>query len=330
VPVASAEETFARREGYECCTFRGSIVALRVADGSQVWKSYTILEQPGKTGPSGAAIWSAPTLDVKRGLLYATTGDNYSEPATAMSDAVVAFDLKTGRIAWWRQTTAGDVFNGLCQSNETCPGPDYDYGASVILERLENGRELLLAGQKSGLVYALDPDKKGEIVWQARVGKGGVNGGVQWGMASDGKNVYAANSDVVRRPGTTYDPAQGGGLTALRIADGQRAWYAAPPACSDKPGCSPAQSAAVTVIPGVVFSGSLDGHFRAFASEDGSMLWDYDTLRDFQTVNDVKASGGGIDGHGPVVANGMVFVGSGYQRTGGMGGNVLLAFAPGE
>ena len=144
------------------------------------------------------------------------------------------------------------------------------------------------------------------------------------------ERLYAATSDVVRRGAAGYDPKEGGGLTALRIRDGAKVWYAAPPPCGDKMGCSPAQSAAVTVIPGVVFSGSLDGHLRAFSTEDGKVLWDFDTVRDFATVNGVKASGGGIDGPGAIVAGGTVYVGSGYARTGGMGGNVLLAFGPGD
>ena len=323
VPVASVEETLARRAGYACCTFRGSVVAFRIADGSPVWKTYMIPEHGG----SGVAVWSAPTLDPKRGLLYIGTGNNYSEPATSMSDSIVALEMKTGRIAWFQQTLPGDILNGNCQQANNCPGPDYDFGSSPILERAE-GRELLLAAQKSGMVYALDPNKKGEIVWKVRVGKGGVNGGVQWGMASDGKNVYAATSDVVRRGAAGYDPKQGGGLTALRIGNGEKQWYAEPPPCDAKPGCSPAQSAALTVIPGVVFAGSLDGHVRAYSTEDGKVIWDFDTVQDLKTVNGVKASGGGVDGPGPVVANGMVLVGSGYARTGGMGGNILLAFAP--
>ncbi len=332
VPVASYEEGSAREEGYICCTFRGSMVALNIADGKLLWQTYTITEKPQRhgdaAGPSGAGIWSAPTLDLKRGRIYATTGDNYSEPDTPLSDAVLAFDLKTGKIVWSQQTVAGDIFNGYCQPLGTCPGPDYDFGASAILAQTEDGRDLLLAGQKSGMVYALDPDANGKIVWQERVGKGGVNGGVQWGMAADGRNLYAANSDVGRRPGTFYDPSVGGGLTALHIADGKQAWYAPPVKCNDVPGCSPAQSNAVTVIPGVVFSGALDGHIRAYAAEDGKILWDFDTVRDFDTVNKIPAKGGGVDGPGAVVVNGMVFVGSGYERTGGLGGNVLLAFGP--
>ena len=344
VGVASWEEGRTSNPDYPCCTFRGVVAALRIKDGSPVWKTYTIPEKPRQTGknqwgPSGASVWGTPTIDVKRGLLYVTTGDNFSEPATELSDAVLALELATGRIAWSKQTTPGDVWNSSCSQKNDCPGPDHDYGSSVLLERAGDGRELLLAGQKSGVVYALDPDRKGEVVWQVRVAKGGINGGVQWGMASDGQKVYAASSDVVRSPGSNpdpldprprpLDPTQGGGLTALRIGTGEKVWYTPPVACGQRSGCSPAQSAAVTAIPGVVLSGSLDGHLRAYTAEEGRMLWDFDTVREYQTVNGVPGSGGSLNGPGAVVAGGMVFVNSGYGRA-GIAGNVLLAFAPEE
>jgi polyvinyl alcohol dehydrogenase (cytochrome) len=351
IPASSWEEGRTLNPDYPCCTFRGTVTALRVKDGSQVWKAYTIREKPRQTGknsagieqwgPSGAGVWAAPTLDTKRGLLYVTTGDNFSPPATNMSDSVVALELATGRVAWSKQTLPGDVWNSSCGQKGNCPGPDYDYGSSVLLERLDNGRELLLVGQKSGVVYALDPDRKGELVWQVRVAKGGINGGVQWGMASDGQRVYAATSDVVKPPDgrTNPDPldprpilvdsTQGGGLTGLRIGSGEKVWFTPPAACAPKPGCSPAQAAAVTAIPGVVFSGSMDGHLRAYSAEEGRILWDFDTVREYETVNGVRASGGSISGPGTVVAGGMVFVNSGY-RSGSMPGNVLLAFAPEE
>ena len=345
IPAASWEETRSSNPDYRCCTFRGSVTALRAKDGSQVWKTYTIRETPkaldknqasvGTWGPSGAGVWGSPTLDTKRGILYVTTGDNFSSPSTDMSDAVLALDLKNGRILWSKQVTPGDVFSGACTGTK-CPGPDHDFGSSVLLQKLPDGRDILLAGQKSGVVYALDPDRKGEILWQTRVGKGGTNGGVQWGMASDGQNVYAAVSDLARKSrsaievGAQPDPAQGGGLTALRIANGEKAWYAAPQPCGSQAVCSPAQPAAVTAIPGVVFSGSVDGHLRAFSTEDGRMIWDFNTARDYQTVNGARGKGGSLDGAGPVVAGGMVFVNSGYARNGGVAGNVLLAFAPEE
>jgi polyvinyl alcohol dehydrogenase (cytochrome) len=347
IPAASWEETRASNPEYPCCTFRGSITALRARDGTQVWKTYTIREQPekakgtsgsvGSWGPSGAGVWATPTLDTKRGLLYVATGDNFSSPPTDLSDAVLALEVKTGRIVWSRQVTPGDVFSGACSGGQ-CPGPDFDFGSSVLIEKLANGRDILLAGQKSGVVFALDPDRKGEILWQTRVGKGGTNGGVQWGMASDGENVYAAVSDLVRKapPNTVIqvglppDPSEGGGLTALRIATGEKVWFAAPAPCGPVPVCSPAQPQAVTAIPGVVFSGSVDGHLRAFTTEEGRLIWDFNTFREYRTVNGVPAKGGALDGAGPVVAGGMLFLNSGYARNGGAPGNVLLAFAPEE
>ena len=342
IPAASWEESRANNPDYRCCTFRGSVTALRAKDGSQVWKTYTIPEAPkelakgsvGGWGPSGAGVWGSPTVDTKRGLLYIATGDNFSSPATDLSDAVVALDIATGRIVWFKQVTPGDIFSGACTGSK-CPGPDHDFGSSVIIEKLPDGRDVLLAGQKSGVVYALDPERKGDILWQTRVGQGGTNGGVQWGMASDGQKVYAAVSDLVRKGGATAlgsapDSTKGGGLTALRITNGEKVWYASPQPCGERPLCSPAQPAAVTAIPGVVFSGSDDGHLRAFNTEDGSLLWDFDTEREYKTVNGVPAKGGALDGAGPVLVGGMLFVNAGYARNGGAPGNVLLAFAPEE
>ena len=346
VTVASWEESRSLNPEYPCCTFRGSVIGLRVRDGSTVWKTYTIATPPGPTGtttagtptfgPSGAAVWGAPTLDLKRRRLYVTTGNNYSLPATTTSDAIMALDLDTGRIAWSKQVMPRDVYNSACSVTPvgaSCPegnGPDYDFGSPPILVATTGGRELLLAGQKSGVVWAVDPDRNGEVMWETRVGQGGINGGVQWGMASDRDYVYAAVSDAVATRTATeriLNPNVGGGLTALRIADGSRAWRAAPVPCTSRPNCSPAQSAAVTAMPGVVFSGSLDGHLRAFSTRDGSVIWDFDTIRSYETVNGVRASGGAIDGPGAVVSGGMVFINSGYMRFGGAPGNVLLAFA---
>jgi polyvinyl alcohol dehydrogenase (cytochrome) len=349
IPAASWEETRSTDPQYKCCTFRGSLTALHVSDGSVVWKSYMV-DEPKKTGvnavgaeqwgPSGAPIWSSPTIDAKRGLLYVTTGDNYSSPATDTSDAVRALEIKTGQVVWSQQTISNDAYTSACRrKGVNCPpenGPDYDFGSSALLVHAPNGRELLVAGQKSGVVYAFDPNAKGKILWQTRVGKGGLNGGVQWGMASDGQKVYAAVSDVsavmnTAGPvgGATFDPIQGGGLTALHLEDGGKAWFApSHPCVPPRPGCSPGQSQALTLIPGVVFSGSIDGHIRAFATEDGEVVWDFDTAKEYATVNGVPAKGGSLDGAGPVIVGGMVFVNSGYPRNGGMPGNVLLAFAP--
>ncbi len=347
VPVSSWEETRSADPEYPCCTFRGSVVALRIRDGKQLWKTWMtgVPVETGRSprgtptfGPSGVGVWSTPTVDAKRNLLYVGTGDNYTEPATDTSDAVLALDMATGRIVWSRQLTAQDVFNGSCAGDPSKCGPDFDFGSSPILTHAPDGRELLLAGQKSGIVWALDPAKKGEVVWQTRVGKGGTNGGVQWGMATDGLHVFATVSDVKRLPQTSItdtrrarlDQTVGGGLTALRVVDGSQDWHVPATPCPEGSpvGCSPSQPGAVTEIPGVVFATSTDGHIRAHSAEDGELLWDFNTMRDFETVNGVKGHGGSIDGPGAVVVNGMVFITSGYPRNGGVPGNVLLAFSP--
>jgi polyvinyl alcohol dehydrogenase (cytochrome) len=345
VPVASSEEVSAADPAYECCRFRGSVLALDAATGKTLWKTYMVAETPHPTkkskagvqlwAPSGAAVWSAPTVDLKRRAIYVGTGDSYSEPPAANTDAILALDMDSGKILWARQMTAGDAFNLACpgQDKSNCPesnGPDFDFGSSPMLVELPGGRRVLVAGQKSAMVYALDPDRKGELLWQTRVGKGGSLGGIQWGPAADEEKAYVAVSDIVRQltpAGLVLDPTAGGGLYGVRLADGKLEWSAPPPGCGDRRPCSPAQSAAVTVIPGVVFSGSSDGHLRAYSVKNGNVIWDFDTVRDYKTVNGVEARGGSLDGPGPVIAGGMLYVNSGYGAMGGIPGNVLLAFS---
>lgn len=343
VPIASVEEGTGAKGDYECCTFRGSLVALDAATGALRWKSYTIAETPkpaGKSplgtqlyGPSGAAIWSAPTIDPRRGAIYVATGNAYSRPAADTSDAVIAFDLKTGRERWHRQMTPQDAYIVGCLSNRTpnCPedhGPDHDFGQSPILTETPGGRAILVIAQKSGVAHALDPDDAGAILWQTRLGKGGALGGSEWGSAVEGGRMYVAISDVRFLRGTplTLNPAEGGGLFGLDLATGHVAWSVPPVPCGAREKCSPALSAAVTAIPGVVFSGGVSGFLRAYSTLDQSLLWEVDTTRDYSAVNGVPARGGAIDGPGPVVVNGMLYTTSGYGRWGGRPGNVLLAY----
>jgi polyvinyl alcohol dehydrogenase (cytochrome) len=291
-------------------------------------------------------VWSSPTIDLKNRVVYVTTGDSYSDPAARTSDAFLAFDLETGKLLWSRQMTANDAFTIDCGSptKTNCAeanGPDFDFGSSAMLVDLPKGRRALIAGQKSGMIHAVDPDSQGEVLWQVRLGKGSALGGIQWGSAMDDKNVYAAVSDVAFAPATedkpgarktfagtlVLNPTAGGGLFAVNAATGRQVWHTPHPGCHDRAGCSPAQSAAVTAIPGAVFSGSLDGHLRAYATGNGRIIWDVDTARQYETVNGVKGNGGSIDGPGPVVADGMLFTNSGYGFVGGAPGNVLLAFS---
>jgi polyvinyl alcohol dehydrogenase (cytochrome) len=341
VPVSSLEELAAAAPNYECCTFRGSVASLDARDGKVIWQTYTIdqkAEPYRKTkggtqlyGPAGGSIWSAPTLDPEHGLLYVGIGNSYTDVPTEHTDSVMALDMATGAIKWDNQLLANDNYVVGCEAASSagtgnCPqtlGPDVDFGASPILRTLADGRRVLLTGQKSGQAYGLDP-ATGKQLWMTRVSAGSSLGGIEWGGAADATQMYVAVSDLTAATGKP------GGITALRIADGKPMWRTPPPApvCSwGTRSCSAAQSQAVSAIPGVVFSGSHDGHLRAYETETGRIVWAFDTAQSFETVNGVAASGGSLDHGGATVAGGMVYVNSGYGRINGQPGNVLLAFA---
>jgi polyvinyl alcohol dehydrogenase (cytochrome) len=339
VPTSAAgEEVRGGRLDYGCCTFRGSVSALEARTGAVLWKSYSITTEPNTRavnkggvqlfGPAGGGIWGAPTIDGRRGVLYVGTGNGFAEPAQPTTNAVLALELDTGRIRWVKQTVPGDVWLWQCPAenptNPNCParqGPDFDFGTSPLIARTPQGRELLVVPQKSGVAYALDPDRNGEIVWEYRFGEGSALGG-QWGATADERNVYVG-------VGGTMSPAPGG-MHAIDLATGTRVWHSPPQpklcAGGAEERCYAAQGGAVTAIPGVVFSGGADGGLRAYSARDGSIVWQVDTNREFSTVNGVKANGATIDGAGPIIVNGMLFVNSGYSGIVGRAGNVLLAF----
>jgi polyvinyl alcohol dehydrogenase (cytochrome) len=343
VPVSSWEEAVASAAHYSCCTFRGSVVALDAATGRIDWTAFAIEQAPTPTrqnsagtqmyGPAGAAVWSAPTIDAKRNRMYFATGNSYTDAIEGGSDAVIAVDLASGTIIWRRQFIRGDNDLSGCGHGTklvNCPtmlGHDYDFGASPILMTLETGRDVLLAGQKSGAVFGIEPDT-GNVLWRTQVGVGGFLGGVEWGMASDGARLYVANADVVT--------AENGrpGLFALDPATGKDLWYQPSPrvGCHWQSGipCFDAQSAAPSAVPGVIFAGTMDGHERAYASANGNVLWDFDTVsRTYRTINGVSdQTGGPLDVSSGTIADGMLFLTSGYLGIAGGGtDNVLLAFS---
>ena len=369
VPTTSGEEGAARQPSYACCSFRGSVVALDLKSGKTLWQTFVITEPLHPTrknaagvqlqGPAGGAIWSAPTYDAKRGLVYVATGDSYTEADTKGADAIVAIDAKTGAIRWSNQVTEADNFIVGCNAATkpiNCPspdGPDYDFGASPILFKLASGKDIVLSGQKSGVAFGMDPDT-GKTLWSTRVGSGSSLGGIEWGMATDTRRLYVANADTVnlleenlKVLGRSNVAVPLGpplpGLSALDPATGKVIWNVPAPKASchyagdrskDRGGgaCVRAQSQAPSVIPGVVFSGTMDGWLRAYDATTGKILWaDSTTERTYDTVNQVKGQpGGSLDGLGAAIAGGRVFVMSGFNgaaNSGGNGVNVLLAYS---
>lgn len=337
VPMTGIAEAMGGADpNYPCCTFRGSMTALDAASGSVKWKTYTIppSERRGTSsmgqplwGPAGVGIWNAPTVDAKRGVIYSGTGPAYAGDDPPTTDAVVAFSIATGEIVWANRFTADTWLancDGAADENANCPknnGPDLDFSASPILTVNGAGEDVIVIPQKSGMAHALDPAREGKTLWSYRAGPGGPVGGV-WGSAVEGNRMYVAVGGYFNR--------ETGGIHAIDIDTGERLWYTPPQPllCSPPgPGCSATQAAAVTAIPGAVFSGSADGGLRAYAADDGRVLWTFDANLEFETVNGVAGRGGSFDGPGPVIAGGMMYVLSGDAGFVGRPGNVLLAFA---
>ncbi len=341
VPVSSLEVLLAARVGYPCCSFRGAVVALSISSGEELWRTYTtdeprptILSTAGtqQFGPSGAPIWSSPTVDADRNLVYVGTGENYSSPANGYSDAVLAMDMANGEIVWAAQLTKDDAWNGACsRGTPNCPeedGPDYDIGAALILTRDGNGREIILVGQKSGMVYALDPAKGGELIWEQRAGSGGTMGGIHYGMSTNGEKLFVGVSDL-----PTNNPYNVGaahpGVHALDVSTGEILWRNdLPNNCEEGPFlCWPGISAAVSSTSDLVFAGGLDGILRALDTNNGDILWETNTRQSFGLRNGIEAKGGSIESDGPVIVNGQVFITSGYEKWAESPGNVLLVYS---
>ena len=328
VGVSSSEEFSAATPDYPCCTSRGSVVALNASTGAQVWKTYVVDEpKPVRKNskgvqlyaPAGGSVWNAPTVDAKRKAVYFGTGDAETEPAPKTTDAIMAVDMNTGKVLWTYQAQEGDAYLSTCSQNKTenCPenvGPDLDIGNSPILRTLSNGKSVVVAGTKDGNVFALDPDKKGAVVWKTTAAQNAPGtplqrlNGIVWGGAADQQNAYYGLS--------------GGGMVALQLSTGERLWYTQ----FDTGGKRVSNAAAASAIPGVAFVGGTDGKLRALATADGKQLWETETAREFDTVNKVAAKGGSMGAPGPVIVGGMVFINSGYGVTGTQPGNVLLAY----
>ncbi|MDG2003221.1 MAG: PQQ-binding-like beta-propeller repeat protein [Novosphingobium sp.] len=341
VVFSSFEESSTTNPFYPCCTFRGSVLALDPATGAEKWRRF-LIEEPVPTGtsengtamhgPAGAPVWAVPAYDEARGQLYIATGNNYASPTTDMSNAVLALNAATGAIKWSYQATEGDAWNVACvfkQMSPSCPeedGPDFDFGSGPVLAKDRTGRELVLAGQKAGFAYALDPDT-GKLAWKKRIGRGGVSGGILFGIAAANGVVFVPVSDMP--DGKDHGFPDSPGLYAVDIASGTTVWSAITPGdCGgDRKDCQGGHSGAVMATPELVIAGADDAYLRIHDAADGKVLWSFDTMRDFNTVNGVAARGGAISGAAaPIALNGKLYVSSGYGFASKMGGNALLVF----
>ena len=344
VPISSSEWATAADPGYACCTFRGGVVSVDAASGELNWRAHVIDKPAAETGetnpfgaarkgPAGAPVWNSPTIDAKRGVLYVGTGEAYTSPAADTSDAVLAFSLATGERQWAKQLLGGDAWNMACFIGEAanCPeedGPDLDIGASTVLWS-GGERDYLLVGQKSGDVYALDPDRGGAVVWHNKVGRGGFLGGVHWGMSVNDDSLFVPIADTTitgRFSGPVFP-----GIHALDPTSGTKRWYTPSVAdCEGKspiPVCDQGMSAAITSTDQLVFAGTLDGNLKAYDSVSGEIIWSFDTYGEFESVSGEMALGGSIESDGPVLYKGHVIVNSGYQFGARMPGNALMIFS---
>lgn len=335
VPISSLEEGAAISADYPCCTFRGAVAALNAGTGEELWRRYFIppaIEQAtngaGKKlyGPSGVPVWAGMAVDGD--LLFVATGDDYTGEGSGASDSVIALNRHSGEIVWVAQARAGDVWNASCEyaGKINCPddnGPDWDYGAGPVVATSASGRKLLLAGDKGGLVVGLDP-LTGKVLWRNKVGRGGVVAGINFGLAAHGGKVFVPVSDVP--DGRTYDEPAKPGLYALDIDTGEFIWKApAADTCGGRAGCFPGYSAAITVLDDYVLAGSNDGYLRAFDTENGVILWEYDTTQSVEAMGDRVAQGGSVGGgQAPIVVGDRIILNSGYAFSGKMPGNALL------
>ena len=355
VPISAFGVALAQNPDYECCKSHGGVRALDADTGNILWtahmtanaeKTYESSAGTQMWGPSGAPVWTTPAIDPKRRRIYVGTGENTSTPATELSDAIVAINMDTGEIVWSYQGTSGDAFNMACgwRRGPSCPkenGPDFDFGASPAIATLSNGRDVIVAGQKSGDVHCLDAET-GTLIWQTKVGQGSALGGIHWGIAVSKDRVVVPVADPGSARGD-YQPTPG--VYVLDLDTGKVIWsHKAERGCTPEngeqqrarrrsggnrwPACPRryAFSAAASSTPDLALASALNGRTMAFDLSDGTVLWEYDTVQQFDTVNGVEAHGGAIDSAGAQVVDDMLFVQSGYGMFGQMPGNVLLAY----
>jgi polyvinyl alcohol dehydrogenase (cytochrome) len=344
VPISSFEVVNTLYVEYPCCRSHGLLQAVNPYTGEIIWTFHVTedakpqADNPNRMGPNGGSVWSSPAVDLATNTLFIGTGQNLTQPATTTSDAVIALDMDTGKTKWVFQTTANDAWNASCLlgpgwGKETrCDRPegnDFDVGAPPLLTAIPGGPEAVIAGAKSGAVYAIDRST-GKLIWSKRLGAGGNLGGIHWGMASDGTKLYVGVSDLNvdkhlvyqrPRPPTKQVLSKNAkpGVYALNLSDGSVEWEIHPTHEFEGKDIPSIFSAALSVTNDVVFAGALNGMLYGLNAKDGTILWSFDTLslQDETDAQGYKVRGGTIDGAGPIVAGDDLLVNSGYNTFGG-------------
>jgi polyvinyl alcohol dehydrogenase (cytochrome) len=331
VPVSSKEVLATLFYPGSCCTSHGMLVALAATSGDLLWQFHTTSDavdtvQPEeRIGPNGATVWATPTVDTRRNAIYIGTGQNYTEPATDTSDAIISLDMDSGAVNWVFQARQNDTWNGNCgiPGSLRCPVPaghDFDFGAPPIL--LDDGNTLI-AGDKGGVVYSIQAET-GALNWSKKVSKGSTLGGIHWGMAIDQRRVYVAATDfhIDKATGGLADLITGAkpGIYALNLNSGAIEWEIHPTHTFEGLTTPSLYSAALSVSNDLLFAGSLDGIARAFDTRDGTEKWSLNTAVTFTDINGEPGNGGTIDSVGIVVAGDGLLINSGYSTFQGVNG----------
>lgn len=349
IPISSMEDPLTHDRAYFCCSARGGVAAVSLRTGELLWKQQHITaplekldqapqdqalhdgdalgpEHGGEQfqqGPAGASTYTPLTIDAKRGVVYASTAEEYGFTGAAGPYSVLAYDLKTGNRVWQQSfMPSPEERSRICSTRETDCRNFFSMGTSVLMQPLTKDKDILVVGQKSGVVSGLDPDQGGRVLWSTQVSDGGDLGGMMYSLASDSKKIYVPVADV-DSPTGRYT----GSLVALDPASGDITWRtpAPKPACNwNSEHCIGGQVAAVTVVSDMVFAGFWDGYVRIYASDDGRLLREIDTAIEYPAVNGV-ATGGQVSGYPVTVGKDALYINSGASSV-LKPGNALLVY----
>lgn len=343
-----------------CCESHGSVVALNSATGAKLWRFHGTDEadvlSSTRKAPNGVSVWSTPLIDTARNQILFGTSQNLTQPVTEYADSIVAIDLNTGAVKWHYKAIEDDAYNATCDLDTPvvnfCDGPDHDWDViTPLLTKNSAGADVIIAGDKSGNVFSLNP-ASGTLIWENRIGAGGKLGGIHWAMAVNSSHVFVGIADVTAAKSSVIDSLLGTdifgftsiavpmiqvpnampGLYALDKDTGIVAWEFHDTHFADGVLVDSIYSAGLTVTNDLLFAASLDGVVKAFRAADGEQLWSFDTAINVTDKYGRAGNGGTVESVGPVIAGNNMLLNSGYNTFGGTNefqsgpGNALFVF----